>query len=72
MKNKISGMISFPRQKIIFWKDGLNEVSLKVINETSFDERSTFFLEEGTSKEEGNYHESSIEERIKSMRFEND
>ena len=48
----------------------LNDVSLKVGNKTLFDERSMFSLEEVVPKEEGNDHEASNEEGMKSMSFE--
>ena len=59
MKNEISDMISFLRQNI--WKDGLNEVSLKVGNKISFDERSTFF----SKKEFQNNQEMKMKLRTK-------
>ena len=50
----------------------MDEVSLKVGNEISFDERSEFLLEERVSKEEWNGDKDLNEEGMKSMSFEKD
>ena len=49
------------------WKDGLNEASLKILDEIPFDERRKFLFEERISKEEGNDDEASNKEGTKSM-----
>ena len=45
---------------------------MKVGDKIVFNERSTFLLGEGVSKEKGNDNESSNEEGIKSMSFDKD